>query len=273
MGKDARYIHGTDPEEQRRLSDLNTILNDASLVAMAPRPGERLLEVGSGLGHFARAAARRTGTVVVGVERSETQRARALELAAADGEAALVELRHGDALDLPLAAGEWGTFDVAHARFLLEHVPDPQAAVDQMARAVRPGGRVVLEDDDHAALRLWPEPPAVMAVWHAYIRTYDRLGCDPYVGRRLVSLASSAGLRPRRIDLLRFGACGAEPMFPALVANLIDILVGARQPILDTAGCDAATFGVAIEALRAFADRQDAAFWYTVSWAEAIRPS
>ena len=148
-----------------------------------------------------------------------------------------------------------------------------EAAVDQMARAVRPGGRVVLEDDDHGALRLWPEPPAVMTVWQAYIRTYDRLGCDPYVGRRLVSLAASAGLVPKRIELLRFGACGTEPMFPALVANLIDILVGARQAILDTAGCDAATFVVAIEALRAFADRRDAAFWYTVSWAEAIRPA
>jgi SAM-dependent methyltransferase len=267
------YIHGTDPEEQRRLSDLNTLLNQVSLAALAPRQGERMLEVGSGLGHFARVVARHTGVAVVGIERSEHQRTRALDLAALDGETALVDLRLGDALSLPLAAGEWGTFDVAHARFLLEHLADPQAAVDQMARAVRPGGRVILEDDDHATLRLWPEPPGVATVWQAYIRTYDRLGCDPYVGRRLVTLAASAGLTPRRIDLLRFGACSGEPAFRGLVANLIDILVGARQAILDTAGCDAATFGVAIEALRSFGDRHDGALWYTVCWAEAMRPA
>jgi SAM-dependent methyltransferase len=272
MAEQQRYIHGTDREEQRRLSDLNVILNQASLGALAPRAGERLLDVGSGLGHFARAVAGVTGQVVVGVERSEEQHARAVALADADGEASRVDLRQGDALDLPLTAAEWGSFDIAHARFLLEHVPDPQAVVDQMARAVRPGGRVVLEDDDHAALRLWPEPPAVMTVWQAYVRTYDRLGCDPFVGRRLVSLAAAAGLVPRRIELLRFGACGTEPSFPPLVANLIDILVGARQPILDTGGCDAATFGVAVDALRAFGERRDGAFWYSVSWAEAIRP-
>jgi len=271
MAPDDRYIHGTDPDEQRRLADLNTILNQGSLAGLAVRPGDRVLEVGSGLGQLARAAARAAGVAVVGVERSAEQLARARELAAADGELDLLDLRQGDAVALPLAPGEWGSFDIAHARFLLEHVPDPQAVVDQMARAVRPGGRVVVEDDDHAVLRLWPEPPGVMQVWNAYIRTYDRLGCDPFVGRRLVSLLASAGLAPRRIDLLRFGACAAEPMFPALVANLIDILVGARAAILDTAGCDQRTIDVAIESLRAFADRRDAVFWYTVSWAEATR--
>ena len=35
---------------------------------------------------------------------------------------------------------EWGTFDLVHARFLLEHVSDPLAVVRSMARAVRPGG-------------------------------------------------------------------------------------------------------------------------------------
>ena len=36
---------------------------------------------------------------------------------------------------------------------------DPLAVVRQMVRAVKPGGRVVLADDDHDLLRLWPEPP------------------------------------------------------------------------------------------------------------------
>jgi 2-polyprenyl-3-methyl-5-hydroxy-6-metoxy-1,4-benzoquinol methylase len=47
-----------------------------------------------------------------------------------------------------------GHFDVAHARFLLEHVPDPLVIVRTMVRAVRPGGRVILADDDYEGLRL-----------------------------------------------------------------------------------------------------------------------
>jgi hypothetical protein len=44
---------------------------------------------------------------------------------------------------------------------------------------------VVLTDDDHSVLRLHPEPPGLLAVWRAFVRTYDRNGNDPYVGRRL----------------------------------------------------------------------------------------
>src|SRR5262245_29938543 len=147
MTSTSRYVHGTHPEEQQRLAGLNTLLNQASLATLVPRRGERALDVGSGLGQFARELARATGTRVVGVERSAEQLARAEALAHEAGESALVEFRAGDALALPLAASEWGSFDLAHARFLLEHVPAPQEVVNGMARAVRSGGRVVLEDD------------------------------------------------------------------------------------------------------------------------------
>ena len=70
-----------------------------------------------------------------------------------------MDLRSGDALALPLRTEEWGDFDVAHARFVLEHVRDPLGVVRSMVRAVKFGGRIVLEDDDHEVIRLWPEPP------------------------------------------------------------------------------------------------------------------
>src|SRR5436309_15683962 len=186
----SRYLHGTEPLEQRRLSRLNDLINRASLAELGLRGGERILEVGSGLGQFARAMARLAGPSghVLGIERSPEQLRGAMRAARGAGEARLVEWRRGDALALPPRRGEWGSFDVAHARFLLEHVPDPLAVVRAMARAVRPGGRVVLEDDDHALMHLWPDPPGFRAVWDAYIRSYDRAGNDPYVGRRLVAL-------------------------------------------------------------------------------------
>ena len=105
------------------------------------------------------------------------------------------------------------------------------------------------------------------AVWRAYIRTYDRLGNDPHVGRRLVQLLADAGLEPRRIALLPFGACAGETSFPAYVANLGDIFLGTRDAILATGGVSAAAFDAAQAALRAWGERRDAAFWYSISWA------
>jgi ubiquinone/menaquinone biosynthesis C-methylase UbiE len=272
MTSTSRYVHGTHPEEQRRLADLNSLVNQASLAALAPRRGERSLDVGSGLGQFARELARATGTRVVGIERSPEQLARAEALAHEAGEGALVEFRAGDALALPLAPAEWGSFDLAHARFLLEHVPAPQDVVNGMARAVRSGGRVVLEDDDHEALRLWPEPPGVMIVWRAYMRTYDRLGNDPIVGRRLVELLANAGLSPRRIAMPLFGTCAGDPTFPAYVANLAAIFAGARDAILATGGVSGEAFDAALELLGVWGERRDAVFWFTISWAEAVKP-
>jgi len=271
MTSTSRYVHGTHPEEQQRLADLNALVNRASLSALAPRPGERALDVGSGLGQFARELARATGTRVVGVERSPEQLARAEALAHEAGEGSLVEFRAGDALALPLAPSEWGSFDLAHARFLLEHVPAPQDVVNAMARAVRAGGRVVLEDDDHEALRLWPEPPGVFAVWRAYMRTYDRLGNDPLVGRRLVELLANAGLQPTRIALPLFGACAGEPAFPAYVTNLAAIFAGARDAILATGGVAPDAFAAALDALHVWGERRDATFWFSISWAEAVK--
>jgi ubiquinone/menaquinone biosynthesis C-methylase UbiE len=266
------YVHGTHPEEQRRLADMNALINRASLAALAPVTGERTLDLGCGLGQLTREIARASGAFTLGIERSAEQLDRARDLAAAVGEERLVEFREGDALAPPLTGREWGSFDCAHARFLLEHVNDPQAVVEVLARAVQPGGRVVLEDDDHEVLRLWPEPPHVMAVWTAYQRTYDRAGNDPLVGRRLVQLLAGAGLRPARIESLPFGAGSGQAEFVPLVRNLAVILEGARGPILATGGADAAQVDGALAALAAFEHRDDAAFWYVIRWAEGRRP-
>jgi ubiquinone/menaquinone biosynthesis C-methylase UbiE len=225
-----RYIHGSMPKEQRRLSDLNDLLNQACLRELALKPGQAVLDVGSGLGQFTRDMARaiRPDGRVLGVEREEKRLAEAWRQAQNAGESDQIELRQGDALELPLEKGEWEQFDVAHARFVLEHVRDPGKAVRQMVRAVRQGGRIVLADDDHAVLRLWPEPPGFAELWQAYIRAYEHLGCDPFVGRRLVALLCEAGARPIRNDLIFFGSCAGAPRFPAFVRNALALISASR---------------------------------------------
>jgi SAM-dependent methyltransferase len=268
------YIHGTIPAEQRRLSRLNDLLNEASLLELSLRGGESIVDVGCGLAQFTRAMARAAGSGarVLGIERDRAQLDEARRLAELEREKALIELRQGDALALPLCDHEWGTFDIVHARFLLEHVSDPLAVVRQMVRTVRPGGRIVLADDDHDVLRLWPEPPGLMALWHAYMRSYDRLGNDPYVGRRLVSLLHAAGALPVRNTWIFFGACTGSLHFPAIVENLEKLLVGARTVILTTAHLDEVSFDRAIVALQEWSTFPDAAFWFATCWAEGTRP-
>ena len=268
----SQYLHGTAPDEQRRLSALNTLLNDSSAREIAIQPGERVVDFGCGLAQLTRDLARAAGVPALGIERSPEQVAEALRQAREAGEEALIELRAGDVLAPPLASDEWGTFDVAHARFVLEHVRTPIVVVRAMVRAVRPGGRIVLEDDDHWVLRFWPEPVECATLWRAYVETFSRIGNDPQVGRKLVALLHEAGARPRRNRWIFFGGCAGEPHFPLLVENMLGLFAGARQDVLAGGQLDAESFAAAIAAVGAWGQRPDAALWFARCWAEGVKP-
>jgi len=110
----SHYVHGTDPDEQCRLSGLNDILNAGSLRELGLRGGESILDLGCGLGQLTRAMARAAGAKgrVLGIDRSEEQLARARQLVAEPvdasvgdldrGSLAAIEYRQGDVLDLRL---------------------------------------------------------------------------------------------------------------------------------------------------------------------------
>jgi len=267
------YIHGTDEEEQRRLSLMNDVLlNRAMLQEMHLRGDEHILDLGCGLGQFTRAMARATPQgSVLGIERDDEQLAAARRLATGEAESSLAEFRAGDALNLDLA-DDWGTFDVAHTRFLLEHVPNPLRAVKSMVNAVRPGGRVILADDDHGVMRLWPEPVGWMSLWDAYMRTYDRIGNDPFIGRRLVQLLHDAGAAPVRNTWIFFGGCAGMTTFPTLAANMAGVVRSARERIISMGLFEEDHFDRVMAEYALWSQRPDAALWFSVAWAEGLRP-
>jgi SAM-dependent methyltransferase len=107
-------------------------------------PG-RVLEVGGGEGELAERIVHETGAALVGIEQSE----RMAELQQARG----LDVRVGDLVALPFEAG---AFDVAVAAWMLYHAPDLDRAVAELARVLRPGGRLVATTNATDHLReLW----------------------------------------------------------------------------------------------------------------------
>ena len=274
MSSESTYIHGSAPEEQRRLSLLNVLLNERSLQELELNGGERILDVGCGLGQFSRAIVRASGegATGIGVERDQDQLSQARRLAKADDEMELVEFRQGDATDLPLQDDEWKSFDVVHARFLLEHIQEPIQIVSQMTAAARPGGRIVLADDDHDGVLLWPEPMGFRTLWQAYVRSYQRLGNDPFVGRKLVSLLHQTGLTRIRNATVFFGGCAGNDEFDSVLGNLVGIFEGAKEEILTDKCVDQGLFDSAMEALIRWGNDPTATMWYSMCWAEGFVP-
>ncbi|HEX5050320.1 MAG TPA: methyltransferase domain-containing protein [Planctomycetota bacterium] len=274
MSTDGEYIHGFGANEMQRLTRLQQLLNDAELELLDLSEVHSVLDVGAGLGQMTRAIARRAGpgVRVLGIERDARQREEAARQAAAAGEARLVEMRAGSALALPLEPGERGSFDLAHARFLLEHVTDPQAVVNEMVAAVRPGGRIALLDDDHDLLRLWPDEPTVARAWEVYWRSYERIGCDPLVGRRFAGLLASAGAEVVRLTTIFYGASRGMPHFDLVVDNLAGVLVSAQAQLDSSGRFSTAQMQHALDCLQAWRQRPGASVWYSLPFAEGRRP-
>lgn len=268
-----QYIHGTDADEQRRLTMMNSIINEPALREMKLQPGQRVLDVGSGLAQFTRMMAREVGDegCVVGIEFDEQQIEEAIRQARAAEEDGLVQLRQGDARNLPLLDDEWGSFDIVHCRFVLEHIPDPLIAVKQMVKAARSGGRIVLQDDDHDVLRMWPACDEGVALWRGYIDSYAPTGNDPFIGRKLITLLHQAGATPTRNTWLFYGACFGHEAFDALVGNLLGVLAGARDTIKATSSLTDSDIDAGLDAIRAWQQLPDAALWYAICWAEGVR--
>jgi SAM-dependent methyltransferase len=116
--------------------------------------GDRVLDLGCGFGRHAFEAARR-GADVVAVDRSPEELAQVNGLFAAmrtAGEirgSSLTRAVRADLLALPFPDDY---FDVVMASEVLEHIPDDRQAMAEIARVVRPGGRVAV-----TVPRWWPE--------------------------------------------------------------------------------------------------------------------
>jgi SAM-dependent methyltransferase len=100
--------------------------------AVAEAEPRRVLEVGGGEGELAERIRDELGTEVIGVDQSE----RMVEIQRTKG----IDAHGGDVQELPFADGE---FDVVVAAWMLYHVPDLDRGLGEIARVLKPGGRLV----------------------------------------------------------------------------------------------------------------------------------
>jgi len=138
-GRAARY-------EELRPIDANWWELFDTLVRLGGLRGQRVLEVGCGTGRLAEALEERELARVLAVDASEAMVARAKELG--------INARVGRAEALPFKPG-W--FDAVVMRMVLHLVRRPQA-LEQAARVLRPGGRLVIATED---------PDSFDGVWFA----------------------------------------------------------------------------------------------------------
>lgn len=154
LGKDPQRVSGMFDQVAAAYDRTNTVLslgNDrlwrvATLRAVAPQRGERILDLAAGTGTSSMAFVPSGAHVVA----ADFSRGMIEEGRRRHGDVPNLEFVQADATDLPFADGE---FDAVTMSFGLRNVIDPRRALRELRRVTRPGGRIVVCEFSHPPSR------------------------------------------------------------------------------------------------------------------------
>jgi len=206
------------PQAASRLAVLAEVFDPGTIRHLAARgvgAGWRCLEIGGGLGSITRwLSAQVGGQGSVLTTDIDTRHLQAMRMSS-------VDVREHDILVDSLPEG---SFDLAYARLVLEHLVDPDAAIARMIAALKPGGWLLVEDFEILPDDAISKTAAVMRQVTAAAGVHHRLGRS--LGRRLRGHGLADVDTEGRVFVWRGGSRGAalarlnvEQLRPAILAS------------------------------------------------------
>lgn len=225
------YLLGSEERELRRLEQQAAVLAPATatILRMAGlAPGMRVLDLGSGAGDVALAAAEIVGSggSVLGVDSSadalKWTRRRALKRDTAPM----------SFLECDVSEPDPGEFDAVIGRLILLYQPDPVAVLRRYVAGLRPGSIVVSMEYDMPALRALPHSPMLEQLRSWVLSAFERSGLDPALGVRLGRVLAAAGIAEPEVLGLQSYVAPSDPGGVAMGVQMIRTLL----PVLEQHG-------------------------------------
>jgi SAM-dependent methyltransferase len=228
------------------------------------RPGMRLLDVGCGPGAITVGLAEAVAPgEVVGIDLQASQVDRARALASSRG-VTNARFEVADIYRLPFPDR---SFDAVFAHAVVMHLREPESALNEMRRVLRPSGLAGLRDPDWGAELFTPETPLLEQFRALRVRVRQHNGSDPFFGRQ------------QRRCLLAAGFARAEATASVTWAGSLEQtrqrapwykaqLQGFARTAIAEGWIDQATVDAMEAAIDAWSERPDA--FASSTWCEAI---
>jgi SAM-dependent methyltransferase len=145
-----------------------------------------------------------------------------------------VDVLEGSAQDLKF---DDETFDAATARLVFQHLPDSNAALAELHRVLRPGGRLFITDiDGDWELLLDPEPPHLEEVSGAFERLRSERGGNLKIGRQLPRLLRDAGFRDLALDVVAIHSLiDGRQSIAEIIGAMVTLELVAQQGLISQA--------------------------------------
>ncbi len=185
------YIHGYDTEEQARLVAQAEYWRDRLILREVDFAEEAsVLELGCGVGAVLGILGQTYPSLnLAGIDLQTTQIDYARQhLTALDIKP--VDLRVGDASQLPWPDNQ---FDQVCTTWFLEHLPQPELALKEAHRVLKPGGKISLTEPDYMTIATWPDDPDYQYLRRGLCELLAQAGGSPAMGRRLGPLLEAVG--------------------------------------------------------------------------------
>ncbi len=185
------YVHGYQPHEHERLQAQAGTLVDLLHSDTFYPPGSVVLEAGCGVGAQTITLAQRspdaqfTSIDISAVSVAEAKRR--LETAGITN----VQFQQADIFNLPFAPA---SFDHVFVCFVLEHLPQPVAALMLLKGLLKPGGTLTVIEGDHGSTYFHPDSDAAHRAIQCQVTLQQMAGGNALIGRQLYPLMVTAGL-------------------------------------------------------------------------------
>jgi ubiquinone/menaquinone biosynthesis C-methylase UbiE len=222
-----KYVHGYTDRESERLYDqaqtLTTLLHEDTRYTS----GSHVLEAGCGIGAQTVILAKNSpGAYITSVDISADSLRRAEGMIRKES-LTNVTFCLGDIFHLPFPSG---TFDHIFVCFVLEHLTEPQRALERLRPLLKEGGTITVIEGDHGSAFFHPKSRYAQKTIDCLVNLQRNTGGNALIGRQLYPLLVSAG-------------------FDEVLVSPRMVYVDASRPVLQE-GFNRLTFTAMVEGVR-----------------------